>query len=137
MNGNASIVRHSYKVERERKQYLVYELVTTTDLQVLTDLIRIEKDRSFHRGTGFDDWLRIKTCSNWRKSPIVTGLMRTQTPGVYYGDHRTHTGKNLLIFQFNDDCSQLTIDYYLGYCPYSKPELITPELKAIISKYSK
>jgi len=145
MTGNVTIVRHSYKVERVRKQYSVYELTETTILNngnkinpVLTDLIRIEKDRNFHRAsTNLVYWLRLRTTNNWSKCPTPTGLFKTSTPNLYYGDYIHNAKKHLLIFQFSKDEQReyLTIDYYLNYCPYVKPDRITGDLKAILLKY--
>ena len=144
MYGNA-FIRHFYKIEREKKQYSVYQLTGTIVHQrnnfvetnpVLTGLVRIEKDRHYHHSKGFDEWLRIRTTSNWQTSDIVTGLMITNRPGVYFGDYIHNKQKNLLIFRFNEDRTQLTIDFYIGYCPYRKP-VLTPSLERILSNYNK
>jgi hypothetical protein len=85
-------------------------------------------------GFSFDQYFRIKTTTNWATSEQVTGMFKTNNPLIYYGD-RKHQGRNLLIFIFNDDRTQLTVDYYLEYCPYNRTNQITPELQAILSKY--
>lgn len=144
MTDNATILRHSYKVERVRKQYYVYELAETVILQsgiktdaIITDLIRVEKDRNFHRAsTNLDYWLRLRNCNNWSKCDIITGLFKTSISNLYYGDYIHNAKKHLLVFQFNADRTQLTIDYYQNYCPYNKPDRITDELRAILSKYN-
>jgi len=140
MTGNV-IIRHSYKVERVKKVYSVYELTTTSRKEdssvispLLTDLIRIEKFRFYSNGSGFKHYLRLRDSNNWQSCTQVTGLFKTKNPGVYYGDHM-HNGKNLLIFKFSENREQLTIDYYLKYCPYHRSDIITSELKAIISRY--
>jgi hypothetical protein len=145
MNGNKSIIRHTYKVERVKKSYTVYELTGAT-LQtnsdslpinpVLPKLIRIENYRGCSRGRGFDKYLRLRTTNNWQSSEQVTGLYFTSSPGIFYGDRRFR-GRNFLIFQFSENREQLMIDYYLGYCPYRRPEQTTLDLRAILSKYIK
>jgi hypothetical protein len=145
MTGNKSIIRHTYKVERVKKSYTVYELTGATLLSksgnlpinpVLTSLIRIENFRHYSRGWGFNKYLRLKSTNNWQSSEKVTGLYFTSSPGLFYGDRRLR-GRNLLIFQFSENREQLTIDYYLGYCPYRRPEQTTLDLRAILSKYIK
>jgi hypothetical protein len=141
MNGNALIVRHSYKVERSKKQYDVYQLtgaILVTSNQpiepIFPEFARVELFRNYSLGSGFDHYFRIKTTTNWATSEQVTGMFKTNNPLIYYGD-RKHQGRNLLIFIFNDDRTQLTVDYYLEYCPYNRTNQITPELQAILSKY--
>ncbi len=141
MTGSANIVRHVYKVSKEKKQYFVYELVEVKNLTKphiqeqpkLTELIRIEKFRHCSKGYGFDHYLRLRDTSNWKTCEQVTGLFKTDKSNVFYGDRR-HIGRNLLIFQYSSN-NTLTIDYYNGYCPYSKGGIITPDLLQILSKY--
>lgn len=129
MTGNVEIIRHSYKVERVKKVYTVYELIENQQKVELTNLIRIEKFRMFSNGSGFDDYLRLRNTNNWQKGEQVTGLFKTEFTGLFYGD-RMHSGtKNLLIFQFLDNKEILIIDYYKGYCPKKG------ELNAILNNY--
>jgi hypothetical protein len=146
MTGNKSIIRHSYKVERVTKVYAVYELTGAT-LQtksgnmpinpVLTKLIRIEDFRHYSRANGIDKYLRLRNTKNWQSCEKVTGLYLTSSPGLFYGDRRFRGRNFFLVFQFSENREQLTIDYYLGYCPYRRPEQITGDLRAILSKYIK
>jgi len=131
MTGNVEIIRHSYKVERAKKVYTVYQLVEPQQKTELTELIRIEKFRMFSNGSGFDDYLRLRNTNNWQTCEQVTGLFKTDYPGLYYGD-RMHSGKkNLLIFQFSNDCELLIIDYYKGYYPKNN------DLNNILIKYNR
>ena len=41
MTGNVEIIRHSYKVERRKKVYTVFELVEPQQKTELTNIIRI------------------------------------------------------------------------------------------------
>ena len=129
MIGNVQRVRHIYKVERTKKVYTVYQLEPTTQSPILTDLVRIEKFRKFSKGTGFDDYLRLKNTTNWATSEKVTGLMKTDNPNVFFGD-RMHSGrKNLIVFKFSKDKEFLLIDYYKGDYPTKG------DLNAILDKY--
>ncbi len=147
MTGNANTIRYIYKVERTKKQYTNYQLESVslktnsdfqdyTGIRLLTDLVRIEKDRKYHKANGFKNWFRMKTGTNWSKCKITTGLFFTDVQGVFYGDHFDKGKRNLLIFQFSSDLSTLTIDYYSNYCPYNRPTKKTPELNTLLLKYS-
>ena len=144
MTGNESIIRHTYKIERVKKVYEVYELVNAILLTksgntiinpVLTEFIRIEDFRNCSKGHGFNKYCRLRDTSNWNNCEMVTGLYFTSFPGLFYGDRRNR-GRNLLIFQFSNDRKQLIIDYYLGYCPYNRPEQISLDLRAILENYN-
>jgi len=130
MTGNVEIVRHSYKVCKALKSYTVYQLAETQENTVLTEKIRIEKFRFFSNGSGFDDYLRLRNTNNWKTCEQVTGLFKTEYPGLFFGD-RIHSGtKNLLIFQFSKDFESLTIDYFKGYYPKKD------EIKEVLGKYN-
>ncbi|HOZ29587.1 MAG TPA: hypothetical protein PLL66_01605 [Bacteroidales bacterium] len=122
MTGNAKIVRHHYKVVNELKQYTVFELTASENGKVLTDLIRIENDRHFHRGDGFLQWLRVRNTNNWSKCKLITGLFLSSQKSIYYGDMIYSSCKNLLIFKYSNDGKQLQIDFYPRFCP-SKPKI--------------
>ena len=129
MTGNVQLVRHIYKVERAKKVYTVYQLEPSTQTPQLTDLIRIEQFRKFSKGTGFDDYLRLKNTTNWAKSEMVTGLKKTNNSNLFFGD-RMHLGrKNLIIFKFSKNREALLVDYYKGYYPTKG------DLNAILNKY--
>lgn len=130
MTGNVEIIRHSYKVERRKKVYSVYELVEPQPKAELTNLIRIEKFRMFSNGHGFDDYLRLRNTNNWQTCEQVTGLFKTEYPNVFYGDRRHSGKKNLLVFQFSQNLDLLIIDYYIGFYPKSN------DLKEILCSYN-
>jgi len=130
MTGNVEIIRHSYKVCKALKSYTVYELAEPHQRTELTELIRIEKFRYFSNGSGFDDYLRLRNTNNWKTCEQVTGLIKTEYPGLFFGD-RIHSGtKNLLIFQFSKDNQRLIIDYYTKYYPKKG------ELREVLGKYN-
>jgi len=144
MTGSA-IIRHSYKIERSKKVYSVYQLIEkkvisnnglNENIPVLPEFVRIEQFRHFSKGMGFEHYFRIKTTNNWQTSEMVTGLYKTKNKLVFYGDHRRN-GRNLIIFQFSENKEQLTIDYYTGFCPYYRAEQMTDNLKLILARYEK
>jgi len=129
MTGNVTRIRHSYKVERVKKVYTVYQLERSNQNPILTHLIRIEQFRNFSRAVGFDHYLRLKSTTNWKTSELVTGLKKTENPNVFLGD-RMHGGKkSFIVFKFSINRELLTIDYFKGYYP------TTGDLNAILSTY--
>lgn len=110
----ASIDRYRYRIERERKQYNCYQLTEEPPQLGITPLIRIEKDRKCHNAKDkqFEYWLRPKTCNNWSKCKVVTGLMITPHNNIFYGDVMNKNGKHLMIFCFSEDKQELDIYYY-------------------------
>jgi hypothetical protein len=116
--------RHFYEVLKVLRYYTVYQLKDVHNgANQLTELIRIEDYRGYSRGSGFNEYLRLRTSSNWQKGEQVTGLKFTKIKNVYYGD-RLHNGrKNLLLFQFTNDREKLVIDYFRDFYPANKETL--------------
>ena len=140
MTGNVTaIIRHTYKVLKALKTYTVYQFQQSVHLSknghtptrpILTPEIRIEQFRHFSKGTGFDDYLRLKTKSNWQKCEKVTGLFKTDNKRLFYGDRLNNGKKHLLVFIYSLDQQTLVIDYFVGYCPQKC------DLNAILNRYT-
>lgn len=128
-----NIMRYRYRIERERKQYNVYQLIEQPPQQSITPLIRIEKDRKCHNAHDkkFDYWMRSRTCNNWSKCKVVTGLMITSYENIFYGDVMNKSGKHLMIFCFSDDKQVLDIYYYQS----PNYQTLFPEIKPIVGGY--
>jgi len=121
-------IRHTYKVINELKSYTVYELIEvykinpiTENKNLLTDILRIEKFQGNSNASNINDYLRLRNCSNWSKSELVTGLRPTTKENLFYGDWRklenSNPIKTLLIFSFSKDKQTLIIDVYRGFYP--------------------
>lgn len=126
--------RHIYEVRKVLRVYTVYQLKhVQKGANQLTELIRIEDYRGFSRGSGFNEYLRLRTSSSWAKSEKVTGLKFTKNENIFFGD-RLHNGKkNLLLFQFTPDRKTLVIDYFPAFYPANKEtiqELISSHFTA-------
>ena len=140
------LYRHFYNVQKELKQYTVYELEgivshdgeggfnfikpysrhAKTKSSNLTKLIRVEKCRSYSKGKGFNEYLRLRDTTNWNKCKQVTGLHFTIKKNLFFGDFLINKNsglKDLLIFHFNHLTGRLIIDYYANYYPRTKSEL--------------
>jgi hypothetical protein len=59
--------------------------------------------------------LRGKT-QKW-SDKILTGLMKSTIPGVYYGDHFNKGKKSFLIIGISTDNEKMVIEYYHNYYP--------------------
>jgi hypothetical protein len=138
MTGNVLMIRHSYKVLKALKVYTIYQLVESKQVTQngfiptkpeLTELIRIEQFRHFSKGSGFDNYLRLRNVDNWNKCEQVTGLFNTGNPFVFYGNRINEGKKHLLIFKYSIDFENLTIDYFKGYYPQPC------DLSAILNRY--
>jgi hypothetical protein len=113
-------IRHLYKVKKEFKSYTIYSLVEVTgNKNLLSETIRIETFRSKSNSRNIDDYLRLKTTSNWATSEMVTGLRPTSKNGLFYGDliNKETQKKSLLLFTFSTDREILIIDVFRGFYP--------------------
>lgn len=134
---NPDFIRHHFKLSKELKSYLVYENyhVENKTTNLLTELIRIEKFQGKSNATNINDYLRLKTTTNWATSEKITGLRPTKKEVLFYGDwlkcnESKAPKKTLLIFVFFDNRKTLLIDVYRGFYPIHKGILQT-----ILNKY--
>jgi hypothetical protein len=116
-------IRHTYKVTKELKSYTIYELSTFEgDVNLLTDILRIEQFQGKSLTTRVDDYLRLRTDpKSWTRSKLITGLRPTSNKSLFSGDSKPigkdATVKTLLIFLFSTDRQTLFIDVYRGFYP--------------------
>ncbi len=114
-------IRHKYELTHQTKSYNVYAQTNEKFIKsALTDLCRIEEFRGLSNGKGFDKYLRLRTSTSWNNSEKVSGLKYTTKANVFYGDRRINGKQNLIVFVFNNDLTQLIIDYYRGYYPHNQ-----------------
>ena len=127
ITGNApEYIRHTFKVKSELKSYTVFELVEVVgNRNLLTELLRIERFNGKSNTSNVNNYLRLRTRSNWNKSDLITGLRPTQKECLFYGDwlksDKSETiKKTLLLFKFSKDSNTLFIDVYRGFYPNHK-----------------
>jgi hypothetical protein len=129
-------IRHTYKVTKELKSYTIYELSTfESNVNLLTNILRIEQFQGKSLTTRVDDYLRLRTDpKSWTRSRLITGLRPTSNKCLFSGDSKPigkdTNVKTLLIFLFSTDRQTLFIDVYRGFYPLN-PAL----LQNIISTY--
>jgi hypothetical protein len=135
-NFTPDYIRHTYTVTNELKSYTVYELSNSEgNVNLLTDILRIEQFQGKSQTTQVDDYLRLRTDpKSWTRSRLITGLRPTSNKSLFSGDSKSiskdSTKKTLLIFLFSKDRQTLFIDVYRGFYPLN-PAL----LQNIISTY--
>jgi hypothetical protein len=116
-------IRHTYKVTSALKSYTVYGLSTFEgNVNLLTDILRIEQFQGKSLTTRVDDYLRLRTDpKSWTRSKLITGLRPTSNKCLFSGDSKPigkdATVKTLLIFLFSKDRQTLFIDVYRGFYP--------------------
>lgn len=113
-------IRHLYKLKNELKSYTIYSLVEVTgNKNLLSETLRIESYRGKSNARNIDDYLRLRTTSNWATSEMVTGLRPTSKNGLFYGDriNKETQKKSLLLFTFSTDRETLIIDVFRGFYP--------------------
>lgn len=135
-NFTPDYIRHTYKVTNELKSYTVYELSTSEgNVNLLTDILRIEQFQGKSQTTRVDDYLRLRTdLKSWTRSKLITGLRPTSNKSLFSGDSKSigkdTIAKTLLMFLFSTDKQTLFIDVYRGFYP-----LHNGILQNIISTY--
>jgi hypothetical protein len=84
----------------------------------ITEQVKIEKFQGFSAASGLDLYYRIKDRSSWAKSSQITGLFKTSTNGLYYGNVRSKQGRTLLLFKIAPNRSKMAIRTFPdGYFP--------------------
>lgn len=119
-------IRHTYNLSNELKSYSIYQFAEVTgNTNLLTEILRIEKFQGKSNATNINDYLRLRTSTNWQKCQMITGLRLTNREGLFYGDWLKSNEldtptKTLLIFVFSKDRKSLIIDVYRGFYPNHK-----------------
>jgi hypothetical protein len=119
-------IRHVYNLSNELKSYSIYQFAEVKGNQnLLTEILRIEKFKGKSNATNINEYLRLRTTTNWQKCQMITGLRLTNRTGLFYGDwlksnELDNPTKTLLIFVFSKDRKSLIIDVYRGFYPNHK-----------------
>lgn len=129
------VQKYDYIVLKQFKQVNHYRCINNpTDLTLITSTVNISKNRRFNNSKDALYFLKTRIGNKW-SDKIVSGLIKTSNPLVYYGDipvmvNNTYKKTHLLIFVFNSGGSELTIYLYKNYYPRTKQNL-----QNIISNY--
>jgi hypothetical protein len=97
-----------------------YELTHENDRATfITDTVRIERFMGYSNAYNLGEYFRLRNTTNWSKCEKVTGLWKTPTQEVYFGDYRTTATKTLILFVFGPFRASLTVTVFPeGYYPH-------------------
>jgi|SRR5690606_24902979 len=134
-NGNTTartpdFYTHIFYLTHEVKSYSVFthNFVKSSNIQLLTEVIRIELYRGKSNATNIETYLRLRTSTNWQTCEQVTGLRPTKNRNVFYGDRKVNGKRNLLVFEYLNNNKTLKIDVYRAFYP-NTPKILQDILK--------
>jgi hypothetical protein len=109
-----------YQSIKINKHDIIYQcLDEVLDKSFLTNVVKIEKFQGFSKVFNVDLYFRIKDQSSWAKSKQITGLFKTNTKNVFYGDFKHLGVKTLLVFRLSKERDVLMVyEFPKGCCPH-------------------
>lgn len=110
----------SYSLNQEKKTFREY-LLSSAEMPLLTDLIRIEKNNGYNSITGAENLLRIRNAPNWTKCTL-TGLRPTGTPDFYYSDLPVKGVKSLIVVFLPNDGKTVFLRVCKQFYPNTPPD---------------
>jgi hypothetical protein len=118
------IISYSYLVEKENKQDTIFKSVSSNQLQsFFTEVVKIERFQGYSNAYNLGLYFRVKNESSWSKSKQITGLWKTTTSNIFYGDYLSSIGKSLLMFKICPKNESLIVyQFPEGYYP-TKPTI--------------
>lgn len=121
---------HIFNLTHEVKSYSVFthDFIKSSNIQLLTETLRIELYRGKSNAKGITTYLRLRTTNNWQTSEQVTGLRPTKNPNVFYGNRKVNGKRNLLVFEYLNSGKTLKIDVYRSFYP-NTPTILQNILK--------
>jgi len=110
---------HIFDLTHEVKSYSVftYNFTKSSNIQLLTETLRIELFRGKSNAKDITTYLRLRTTNNWQTCEQVTGLRPTKNGNVFYGNRQVNGKRNLLVFEYLDKGNVLKIDVYKAFYP--------------------
>jgi len=124
---NTKPIIHTYKEINKGKCKTVkyYEFKGVKNgLSEFNDIINISKDRQFAKSNP-DYWIKQKEGKKLSKN--LTGLFKTKTALIFYGDILKQNSKHSLLFEFKNNAETLIIYYFKDFYT-RKIDLLTNQL---------
>lgn len=115
--GNAEFKRYHFKLTKKFATVRHYEITSGKPHPLLTSIIKFSIDRAHSNARGQLCWLHLREPKKWAKE--ITGLRPIFKKRVFYGDIPT-TKKSLLLFQFNEDSTEVFVDVFPSFYPLNK-----------------
>jgi len=110
---------HIFDLTHEVQSYSVFthDFVKSSNIQLLTEILRIELYRGKSNAKNIETYLRLRTSANLQTCEKVTGLRPTKNCNVFYGDRKVNGKRNLLVFEYLNNGKVLKIDVYRAFYP--------------------
>jgi hypothetical protein len=119
MKSTGEILQHVYecvKVNKCDRQYIISGLLPIHS--ELTNRVKIEAFQGYSKAYNLGEYFRLRGESSWKGGKQLTGLWKSETHEVHYGDRRTAKGKALMLFKFEQKRDILKVyTYPSGYYP--------------------
>ena len=117
--------RLNYAFELSKKTFTQFELIYA-EKDLLTPIIRLEKNNGYNSIRGADNLLRIRDKTNWSKCTL-TGLRPTETPRFYYSDLPVNGVKSLIVVHIPANAENM----FLRVCKQFYPQNPTQRAQII------
>lgn len=131
---NAKYTRHIYQLEPNECKFLEYSLQIRANGKIsLPDIVRIEENRKFNKGSGFSEIFRLIDKPLIKDCKTSTGLRPIEEENCFYGDlvqtnTRGEIVSSFILVQFVSDRKTMIVDYFRGFKPFNvtiRNEVIT------------
>lgn len=114
---------YHFKEVKVNKSSIIY---STNDIiynsNVVANEVKIEKYRGFSNSGNINEVYFIKNKKTWKESSYISGLYKTETKDVFYGDSGKPS-KNLILFEFLNNKSELKVHYFPSSSPLTRTEI--------------
>jgi hypothetical protein len=120
---------YRYKVVKVNKHSAIYECNDTPLCEHATQLVRIEKYQGYSNAYNLGEYYRLRNATSWHNSTQLTGLWRTETQNVFYGD-TGKVNKTLVMFKFSHNRDELNV-YVFGRGYYPSKNVIESTAKTL------
>lgn len=106
-----------YSLDEVKKTFAQFKL-QSAEKELLTHLVRIEKNNGYNSITGANLLLRIRNTTNWSKC-TMTGLRSTDTDNFYYADLPINGVKSLCVIKYLSDAGTVEIRACKQFYPHN------------------
>ncbi len=109
-----------YSFDLAKKTFAQFKL-QTAEKPLLSNLIRLEKNKGYNLIKDAILLLRIRNATNWSKCNL-SGLRATDVPDFYYSDLPINSVKSLCIVKYLSDVGTIEIRACKQFYPHNKTD---------------
>ena len=107
----------TYILDEVKKTFAQFKQ-QSAEKQLLSELIRLEKNNGYNSISGANLLLRIRNATNWSKCTL-TGLRPTETDNFYYSDLPIQGVKSLCVIKYLSDVGTIEIRACKQFYPHN------------------